>query len=365
LLATILALVGSCEYRLGTVRTVFVFALTYGVGAFAVVAVAKVLAARGSPWGLEVVAGREVGASAGAIGALAAWLTWYPGRLRGPGIVGCALFLVLAFLGQVHPWDVAHAAAFVTGLLIGSVMKPTTMPTPSAVEGVQGSGRNRRRTLAWILSIVGLTAFLAPFTFCDTLPLSGPAMPFGTVRQNVLRWIFLLAGVAAWWVVGGLHRGERRAWWIALGVSVLVSVALWQPGAPGVDHILVLLLTAGLLVWRRNFQHPSRPVSVGRAMSLVAGAVVFVIFGFVALRVYFVPPLEPGQSWHFTLSRLALGPVRIEGRWDSPGARWFLSAIPFVVYGGALSAILVFALTKTSRNRVLNASSSGGGVKPE
>ena len=365
MLATVLALVGACEYRLGTARTVVIFVVTHVAGSLAVVTVAKALAARANPWGISVVGGREVGASAGAVGALAAWLTWFPGRLRRPGILVCAGFLMVAFLGQVHPWDVAHAAAFATGFLLGTVMQRTELPETPAVDGVDENRRKRRLALAWILSIVGLTAILAPFTICELLPLSGPAMPYGTVRQNVLRWIFLLAGAAAWWAVGGVRRGERRAWWIAAGAGAVASVGLWQPGAPGVEHILALLLVAGLLAWRRDFRQASQPASVGRGISLLGGALVFVVLGFVALRMHFVPPLEPAQSLHFALSRLALGPVWIEGRWDSPGARWFLTAIPVVVYGGALLSLSVIAHGKFVRKRTSFASPAGDVAKSE
>lgn len=365
MLATVLALVGACEYRLGTARTVLVFAATHVLGAFAVVAAAKVLAARGSPWGMAVVSGREVGASAGAIGALAAWLTWVPGRLRWPGVLACGGFLLIAFLGQVHPWDVAHTAAFGGGIVMGITMRRMAAPTDKPVANDCEIARRQRLALAWILSIVGLTLLLAPFTICDALPLGGPAPPEGTVRQNVLRWILFLAGVSAWWGAGGIRRGERRAWRTALGVGGVASVGLWQPGAPGVEYILALLLVAALWVWRRRFQQPSQPATPMRAAGPGAAATMFVVFGFIALRAHFVPPFDPLESVRVALSRLALIPVDSQGRWDSSSARWFLSAIPFVVYGGLLSAIVAYAQAKSSRKPPVDASSSGGRAKPE
>lgn len=360
MLATVLALVGSCEYRLGTKKTVVVFALSHVAGLLAVIGVAKAFASGGGGRGMLVSWQQEVGASAGSIGCLGAWLVYFPGRLRAPLIVVCALFLAVAFAGQVHPWDVAHAAAFPAGVGLGVLMrrrmKRVVIEIPRA---------DRRLAVSWIAVIVGLAAALAPFVLTEMLPLAGLRGRFGERGMDAARWLFLLAGIALWICSPGLRRGERRAWGIALAAGMVTCVGLSQSGAPSVEHILSILMVSGLFVWRREFREPTAVrTRWGRRMAAVAilAAVAFGVFGFVALRWKFAPPLDWEGSMQSALARLRFEPVRTPN-WDSPEARWFLDAFPVAVYAGIAVALVALIGSGFSGNRSSGESFPGRSVK--
>jgi hypothetical protein len=358
MLATVLALVGSCEYRLGTRRTVVVFACSQLAGLLAVVAIARTLAAAGNGWGLLVAAQQEVGASPGSIGALGAWLVFFPRRLRATLIVLCALFLAAAFGGDVHRWDVAHAVAFPCGLLLGAIMYPRAVPE---AEGVRV---DRRLAMTWITLIVGLSLVLAPFVLTDMLPLAGVRRVAGGAGADAARWMFLTGGVALWAVASALRRGERRAWSMALACGAIATIGLWQPGAPGIEHVLAVMLVAGLVWWRREFRERASPRVTGlrAAGAIVAGACAFAVFGFVALRWQFAPPFGWAGSVDAAWSRLRFGPVR-SPNWDSASAHWFLQALPVVAYVAIAWAVLVLVGSGFSRPLRRRESSAGRSVE--
>jgi hypothetical protein len=355
MLATVLALVGACEYRLGTTRTVAVFAVAHLAGLLAVIALARALAERGSPWGMLLVSQQQVGASAGSIGTLGAWIMGFPRRTRLAGILLCMGFLAGAFAGQVHPWDVAHVASFMVGLGMGSTWRGG---------GVAATPRDRRLAVAWIAVIVGLAAVLAPFAVAEVLPLADAPAPDGRGGDGV-RWLFLLIGIALWTSAGPLRRGERPAWWMALAAGVAGSVAFWQPGEPGVEHVLSILLAGSLVWWRADFRErpAASPPNASRAAPLaLAGGAAFAILGFVALRWQFAPPLGMEGSVAAGLARLRGQPVRAPN-WDSDGARWFLDALPVVVYACAAAALVLIVRSGISRKPPSGDGSAGRSVE--
>ena len=348
MLATVLALVGACEYRLGTVRTVPVYALAHVAGWLATMAVAKIFAAHGSEWGTRLVAERDVGASAGAIGALGAWLMYFPPRLRAWSASMCAVFLAVAFGGDVHAWDVAHAAAFVVGVAMGDGFRRYDRAAVILSPFMEGdAGREQRRlALAWIAIIVGIIAVLAPFTVTTVLPFALALDRVLTPGSDLVRWLFFFAGVMALGWGAALRRGERRARQVTLLAGVLAVVGLWQPGVPGVEHVLAILLVAGLIVWRRDFREAPAARSLQRGSRVAAVAVVsalgFALFGFAALREHFVPPLGLESSARMVVARLRFLPIPTPN-WHSPGALWFLHALPVVLYGSVgVSAYALF-----------------------
>ena len=362
MLATVLALVGACEYRLGTSRTVIVYALAQVAGFLAIVAVAHLFAAMGSRWGTLLVSEHNVGASAGAIGAMGAWLMTFPRPLRGWSIALCGAFLLAAFGGDVHPWDVAHAASFMVGLAMGAAFRgPHAARTGGRFDPRPGSLTDRRAALAWAAAIVGLFCVLATLALVDWMSIPMLAARMSPRGFEWMRWLFFATGVALLASAAALRRGDRRAHLVALAAGAVSCVILWQPGAPGVEHVLAIMLVVGLLVWRRDFDAPVAP-SPGRARSAVAVllcALAFGLFGFVALRDHFVPPLGGWKgSVHVALLRLRFMPPPAPN-WHSPGASWFLHAFPFVIYGAVLLCIPMFARSRTYGNRGRRAGSSG------
>jgi len=364
MLATVLALVGACEYRLGTTRTVLVYTLSHIAGFIAIIVVGRIFAAAGSHWGSLLVSAHNVGASAGAVGAMGAWLMTFPRPLRTWSIALCAAFLFVAFGGDVHPWDIAHVASFLVGLGMGTwfgrdgrFARPRERFNPRP-----GTQVDRRAALAWAGASVGLFSVLAPFALVDGMAL--PILLAHVTPRGLewMRWLFFVTGFILLSVAPALRRGEARAYAIAFTAGAVSCIALWQPGAPGVEHVLAILFVAGLVAWRRDFEAPPPARSLRAAARsagiLVACAMAFGLFGFVALREHFVPPLDRSGELHVALLRLRFLPPP-EPNWYSPGASWFLQALPLVLYGAVLLSILLFIRSEIFRKSRRTSGSSG------
>jgi hypothetical protein len=368
MLATVLALVGSCEYRLGTARTVLVYALSHVIGFLAIIAVAKIFAATGSRWGTLLVSEHNVGASAGAVGAMGAWLMAFPRPLRTWSIALCAAFLVAAFGGDVHPWDIAHLASFLAGLGLGSIFargrrRAQTEPKFNAHPGTQ---TDRRVALAGAGAIVGVFCVLAPFALVDGMTIPELFRRVTPHALDLMRWLFFATGVILMATAPLVRRGHKGARMIALVSAAVCCVTLWQPGAPGVEHVLAIMLVVGLLVWRDDFAAPAAgaPRHALAALAIPLCALVFVLFGFVALRDHFVPPLGLRGSLHMAHLRLRFSTPPLPN-WHSPGALWFLKALPFITYGSVLLAIPMFFRSGKPGKPRIAAGSSGRSGQPE
>lgn len=368
MLATVLALVGACEYRLGTRRTVIVYALAQVLGFVSIIVVAKAFAAMGSRWGTLLVSEHNVGASAGAVGAMGAWLMAFPRPLRTWSIALVAAFLVAAFGGDVHPWDIAHATSFLVGLGMGTIFTRTrrraqTTPKFSSHPGTQA---DRCAALAWAGMTVGWFCVLAPFALVDGMTIPELFSRVTPHALDVMRWLFFVTGVILIATAPLIRSGHKSAHGIALAGGAVCCVTLWQPGAPGVEHVLAMMLVVGLLVWRNDFAMPaaSAPRYALAALAMPLCALGFVLFGFVVLRDHFVPPLGVRGSLHMALLRLRLSPPPLPN-WHSPGALWFLKALPFITYGSVLLAIPMFIRSGKPGKPRIAAGSSGRSGQPE
>jgi hypothetical protein len=370
MLATVLALVGACEYRLGTGRTVLVYALSHVAGFLAIIVVAKIFAATGSRWGSLLVSEHNVGASAGAVGAMGAWLMTFPRPLRTWSIALCAAFLFAAFGGDVHPWDIAHVASFLVGLGMGAWFgrDGRFARARERFNARPGTQTDRRAALAWAGAIVGLFCVLAPFALVDGMQLAELLARVTPRGLELMRWLFFVTGLFLLSSTPALRRGEARAHTIAFAAGAVSCIALWQPGAPGVEHVLAILFVTGLVVWRHDFEAPPLPRSLRSAARsaaiLVACALAFGLFGFVALREHFVPTLGREGSLHVALLRLRFQPTPVPN-WYSPGATWFLEALPLVLYGAVLLTIPMFIPSGNPGNSRRAAGSSGRTAQSE
>jgi hypothetical protein len=360
MLATVLALVGACEYRLGTGRTVLVYALGQGIGFLAIILVGRLFAATGSRWGTMMVSEHNVGASAGAVGAMGAWLMAFPRPLRTWSIALCAAFLVAAFGGDVHPWDVAHAASFIMGLGIGAWFnRGRRRDGVHKFSAHPGTQHDRRAALAWTAAIVGVFCVLAPFALVDGMPMPEMLAPVMFHGLESMRWIFFFTGIALMNSALLVRNGDARGRALALAAGLVACVILWQPGAPGVEHVLAILLVCGLVVWRGDLALRTHRHGHARdAVALPLCALIFAGFGFVALREHFVPPLGLHGSIHVALLRLRFLAPPLPN-WYSPGALWFLQALPLVIYGSIAMAIPLLIRSGISGNPKMSQGSAG------
>jgi hypothetical protein len=298
---------------------------------------------------------------------MGAWLMTFPRPLRGWSIALCAAFLIAAFGGDVHPWDVAHVASFMVGLGMGAAFRgPHVAGSPGVFDPRPGSRTDRRAALAWAAAVVGLFCVLAPFALVD-----GMSIPMLVARMTPrglewMRWVFLATGVALLASAPALRRGDKRAHLVALAAGAASCVTLWQPGAPGVEHVLAIMLVVGLFVWRHDFDAPivTSPRGARAAVAVLASALAFGLFGFVALRERFVPPLGWNGSVRMALLRLRFMPPPLPN-WHSPGAIWFLHAFPFVIYGAIMLAIPMWVRSGIYGIRGRRAGSSGRSAQSE
>jgi hypothetical protein len=148
-------------------------------------------------------------------------------------------------------------------------------------------------------------------------------------------------GIALTGALPLVRNGDVRGHALALAAGMVACVILWQPGAPGVEHVLAILLVTGLVVWRRDFDSPRVQPGARAGAIVVACALAFALFGLVALREHFVPPLGGAGTLRVALLRLRFLPPPLPN-WNSPGAAWFLQALPLVIYGSILTAIPMF-----------------------
>lgn len=365
MLASVLALVGACEYRLGTVRTVLVYALSQALGFLAIVLVAKIFASTGSRWGAMLISEHNVGASAGAVGAMGAWLMAFPRPLRTWSIMLCAAFLLVAFGGDVHPWDVAHVTSFLVGLVMGGWFTRASRASRAkqSFSLHPGTQADRRAALAWAGVIVGLFSIITPFAL--VIGMAIPAMLARVTPHGfgMMRWVYFSTGVLLLAIAPIVRRGDARAYRPALAAGLISCVTLWQPGEPGVEHVLAILFVAGLVVWRSDLTSPARAPTrrsaVRGALALIAFALLFALFGFTALREHFVPPLGFEGSLHVARLRMQFIPPP-SPNWNSPGARWFLDVLPVVAYGSGLFALFLLARARISGRKAAGIEGSTG-----
>lgn len=342
MLASVLALVGACEYRIGTPRTVFVYALAQITGFLAIILVGRLFAATGSRWGEMLVSEHNVGASAGAVGTMGAWLMAFPRPLRTWSIALCAAFLIAAFGGDVHPWDVAHAASFVLGLGMGAwLLRGRRARGVHKFSAHPGTQKDRRSALAWVAVVVGLFCLMAPLALVDGMTIPEMMARITPRALDAMRWVFFVIGIALIGAAPLVRNGDARGHALALVAGVVSCVILWQPGAPGVEHVLAILLVTGLVVWRRDCDALRAQPDARAGTIVVLCALAFALLGFVALREHFVPPLGGAGMLRVALLRLRFLPPPLPN-WNSPGAAWFLQALPLVLYGAIGLAIPMF-----------------------
>lgn len=338
LIPTVLVFVGMCEWRLRTRRTIFVYIVAHVIGYVGDAGLLRGLADLGSHWASALVAQRDVGASNGAMGALGALLVFLPRTTRRVGIALVTVYLVVAFAGDAHIWDVSHLISFVTGILLGAVLYwRDERVWPRLEHDLHLDRIERRRIAAWITLAIGIVDVLTPFAVPDhpgfariaaILPIDDPHWP---------RHLLLALGATLIMVSPALGRGRRSAWMLSLILLVVSTLVQWRSGQPGVEHVLSIMLIGALLVWRREFRAPGDPPTVRAGLrGLVAAAVVLVLYaalGYLILREHFMPRLSISSAATETVSRLLFSPDTAHAL-PRGAARWFLASIPLVGWGG-------------------------------
>lgn len=254
LIVVVLVGVGWCEYRRGSRFT----ALAFGAGQLGAVlggaALIDVFALTGSRWANELMTAVDVGPSGGVVACFAFAIATLPSpwRLRGRLALAAGLIVPLLYSGTLA--DVEHAVAGGVVLAFGFSRSPQ-----------RATVREWRLMAFFAVILIGIVQVIA-----IALPTSGP---FGaTAPGEVLWWDLGIDVVVILAIAGGLLRGRRVAWWIAVVLAAL-NVAQGLLVLSVLDHLLddiagvevalansVLWLCAGalLVVARRAFRVPLR-----------------------------------------------------------------------------------------------------------
>jgi phosphatidylglycerol lysyltransferase len=344
LIPTVLVFVGACEWRLRTRLTLLVYAVGHVVGYVGDAVVLRVLAHEGSVWAGALVMQRDVGASNGAMATLGALLVFLPRTTRRLGIAAVTIFLILSFAGEAHIWDLSHLLSFVAGIVMGALLfRRQQSEWPGLSRDLHFDRIERRRVVAWIALSIGLVDVLTPFAVPEHPGFARIAALIPVDNPHWPRHLLLALGATLLFLSPALGRGRRSAWWISL-LLVSVSTALqWQAGAPGVEHILSVLLIGALILWRREFHAPGDPPSVRAGVRALFGSVamlvVYTALGFFMLRQRFVPAFDVATAASEMVSRLLFLPGA-PVTWHSPAAHWFLASIPLVGWGGLAVALV-------------------------
>lgn len=260
-------LVGASELLLGTRRTALAACV---LQAAAVLLAALILLALSSwtswDWAIRLADDRDVGFSAGAMGALAAASAVVPRPWRARLRLLLGVYAVLMFLYVGVLWDLEHLIGVGLGLAFGPLIagRPYRWRLPSA------SARDWRLMAAWAFAIAAAIRVVVWF-----FPADGP---LGTVTEDEDIWSMLFSAGISLLLANGLRRGSRVAWRWAVGINTffiaiitlgLVAIALAPDDSdvelttdslPSfvVDLLLWVVQLAILLLGRHAFRAPSK-----------------------------------------------------------------------------------------------------------
>jgi lysyl-tRNA synthetase class 2 len=127
--------------------------------------------------------------------------------------------------------------------------------------------------LAWAAAAVGVIGVVSALTpeMADRVRLVRGVLPPGV--PTAARVLALAFGLALLWLSRSLARRRRRAWQLAVVVVVASAIAHLAKGLDVEEAAATLLLLAALLRWRRRFDVPGDPRSVGPVVGIVVAAV--------------------------------------------------------------------------------------------
>jgi len=345
ILLALLLFVGTCEYLLGTKRAAISFwvghILGYLLGPLVTAGLGKV----GLAWARDLALQKDVGASNGAFCAAGVTILYLHGRLRKAAFLFVGGYLIEALVFQRNVWDLPHVVAFLGGLGLGAVfLRVDARPWPGLIPRFQLERRQRSTVVSWAIATMGVVNVMAAFVIPHSKGLAQLESWMLLEGSHAPRHLLLATGCGLLVLAPGLARGQRVAWWSALG-ALAVSLGLHlQAGVSKTEPILSALLILLLIAWRRQFVAPSDPPSLRRGeRALLLLPLVLVLYGlcgFFLLRTQFSQQFGPLTAIRDVAIRLAflgsdgMGPL-------SKRAEWFLASIPLLGWGGLVYSVTV------------------------
>src|SRR4051794_21157592 len=266
-LGTFVLLCGFAEYRMGRRRAAGTAVVTQLAGVLGAAALLAIVSGQGWLWADQTALTRDVGFSAGALGAASAATATLSAPWRGRARIALSTYVVVSFVYVGVLWDLEHLLAVAAGLALGPRLVGSRVGRRAGLARPRLTRREYRLLAAGSFVVSGLAALIAP--------LAQAGGPLAT-RIPDTEAVFASGPVfAVLWllVAAGLRRGRRRAWRVAVFVTLVSLLALLallalavilavrsEPGWPVLTYMLAFTLTqlAILVAGRRAFANPSR-----------------------------------------------------------------------------------------------------------
>jgi lysyl-tRNA synthetase, class II len=137
-------------------------------------------------------------------------------------------------------------------------------------QGVMPRLPSAERLLAWSAAGVGAIGLVSALTpeMANRVDLVRGVLPPGW--PEAARVLTIAFGIGLIWLSRSLAKRRRRAWQLAVAVVVASAVAHLAKGLDFEEATISLLLLAALVRWRRRFDVPGDPASVGPLLGLGA-----------------------------------------------------------------------------------------------
>ena len=333
-------MVGFAEYRLGTRTALLATLLGQVVGLLGADGLLALTRSGGWVWPRELSDDLDAGFSAGALCALtlAAYALHAPwrGRLLF-AVLGYAVVNLL-FVGVL--WDVEHAFAVATGLVLGRFVHPHR----ASGTGLRMTRREWRLFAAGTVLLIAVSQVVA-LLYPTNGPLGADEFALGH-RIPVLVFAIMQCFLAA-----GLARGSRMAWRLGLAFAATGFVASGFLSTPRlVVGVLAYGLVAAILVQgRRAFSAPLAPLAaawvVRTAVLTLLGLLAYGFLGYEAFD--FTPEPTVGQALEEWVNRLVFSTTGAF-RGSSRAADAFLVSLS-LTWLVALLSFLVAVLLRVRR----------------
>ncbi len=343
--ATLLLMLGACEYILGTWRAMLVFTVSHVVGYVGADLVLRALLVAGANSIIPLTQQYDVGASAAAFGAAGAVLPFLPSRMRKILFALIVMYLVIFLLTSRAIWDIEHLLAFPIGLLMGLLFLrkrggalPALMPSPMFPEW------QRPLLIGWLIAIMGFVNILSTFV--------SPQRTAMTWLENTLplslthggRHLTLLIGFALLVLAFGLARGNRQSWYLTV-LALVVSIVLHVfKGGGLLEAIIALGLLLLLMAWRMSFVARSDPPSLRQGYR--AMLVLLVLLPVYSIAGFFLLQSEFDVAFRLEYALLEMFQHLLfnnAGIYEITNRRtgWFLGSIPILGWGGLLYVLVL------------------------
>lgn len=160
------------------------------------------------------------------------------------------------------------------------------------------------RILAVFTGLVGLSVLIGGATPMNEASHRWLAFPMPLAWVEAGHLFSSLAGMALILLARSLLVRLYRAWWAALGLSLLSLAWLLPLGLPKVESLLLVFYVAALLASRQEFNHHGAlaPFSLSLAALLPLGLILVLLAGLMALA-YHEVPYNHTLWWQFDLTQ--------------------------------------------------------------